>query len=178
MHNQIKNSHAVVVLLGVIVGITLSLIISNMMRINNDAAIIEVTAQTGVTHNADWTNLVGEGGYQREFAGVTMVLVPAGCFRLGNDEGAYHWDGMSYLRGVPDGGEQCIDAPFWIDQTEVTQADFSRLGGQQAEPSYFEGDARPVDCIIWQEAYDFCVARGGVCQLKPNGNMLHADPIT
>lgn len=94
--------------------------------------------------NADWTP------YERDFDGVTMVLVPAGCFMMGSTGGQEDEQPVH---------EQCFDAPFWIDRTEVTQADFERLGGVNANGSCFDGDNRPVECITWFEARDFCALR-------------------
>ncbi|MCU0500103.1 MAG: formylglycine-generating enzyme family protein, partial [Anaerolineae bacterium] len=76
--------------------------------------------------------------------GVPMVLVPTGCFRMGSE----------------DGHEQCFDRPFWIDQTEVTQAQFARLGGSNANGSCYLGENRPETCLTWFEARDFCESRG------------------
>ncbi|NJK33172.1 MAG: SUMF1/EgtB/PvdO family nonheme iron enzyme, partial [Deltaproteobacteria bacterium] len=101
-------------------------------------------AQAGVTRNADWEPFV------QEFDGVEMVLVPAGCFMMGSD------DGDSDERPVH---EQCFDEPFWIDRYEVTQADFERLGGQKANANWFDGADRPVERITWFEARDFCDQR-------------------
>jgi formylglycine-generating enzyme required for sulfatase activity len=100
----------------------------------------EQIALTPVARNRDWTPI------ERDFDGVPMVLVPVGCFSMG-DDGA--------------GGEQCFDTPFWMDKTEVTQADFIRLGGMKVENNYFSGDNRPVDRITWHEAQAFCDERGG-----------------
>lgn len=109
---------------------------------------------TPVARNADWTPVT------RDFEGVAMVLVPAGCFMMGSDADAYYWDGGRYVRGVAEGGEQCFDAPFWIDKYEVTQAQFARFGGQQAQSPGFAGEQRPVERITWIEALDFCALRG------------------
>ncbi len=84
--------------------------------------------------------------------GVSMMLVPAGCFTMGSA------DGKSDERPV---SEQCFTEPFWIDQTEVTQADFGRLEGVKANSNAFTGDQRPVEQITWFEARDFCALRGG-----------------
>ncbi|MEO8391828.1 MAG: formylglycine-generating enzyme family protein [Chloroflexota bacterium] len=81
---------------------------------------------------------------------VEMVLVPKGCFSMGNASDA----------SIGDGGQQCFEASFWIDKTEVTQGDFQRLGGQQVTPSQFSGDRQPVENVTWFEARDFCVKRG------------------
>ncbi len=84
------------------------------------------------------------------FKGVPMVLVPAGCFTMGSE------DGDSDERPAH---EQCFDAPFWIDRTEVTQAQFAALGGAAAMGSFFTGDNLPVEQITWSEARDFCAQR-------------------
>ncbi|MEZ4668447.1 MAG: SUMF1/EgtB/PvdO family nonheme iron enzyme [Anaerolineae bacterium] len=78
---------------------------------------------TSVTHNADWTPV------EQDFDGVTMVLVPAGCFDMGSD------DGRDEEKPV---NRQCFDEPFWIDTYEVTQAQFtlSRWDAGQREPIY------------------------------------------
>ncbi len=84
--------------------------------------------------------------------GVDMVRVPAGCFFMGSDRGSSDEQPTH---------EICFDAPFWIDKTEVTQADFARLGGVQAAPPGFTGDDLPVETITWTEALDFCETREG-----------------
>lgn len=96
------------------------------------------------TLNDDWTPVT------REFDGVPMALVPVGCFRMGSDT-------YSVEQPVHD---QCITEPFWIDVTEVTQADFERQGGVKANANGFDGDAKPVEQITWVEARDFCARRG------------------
>lgn len=112
-------------------------------------------AEQGVTRNSQWTPV------SEVFNGVEMVLVPVGCLVMGNDSEADFWNDSSYVQNVPDGDEQCFDEPFWIDKTEVTQADFYRLGGEKADQSNFVGANRPVDDITWFEARDFCASRGG-----------------
>ncbi|MBN8618820.1 MAG: SUMF1/EgtB/PvdO family nonheme iron enzyme [Anaerolineae bacterium] len=106
---------------------------------NATATLIAFRPQT----NPDWTPI------ERDFNEVTMVLVPAGCFMMGSinseDEQPVH--------------EQCFDQPFWIDKYEVTQAQFRRLGGTQANAPGFSGDDRPVERITWFEARDFCELR-------------------
>ncbi len=101
--------------------------------------------------NADWQAQYSNGLQYVFDDGVRMVLVPAGCFMMGSN------DGYSDEQPVH---QQCFEAPFWIDRTEVTQADFARLGGEQKRQSSFSGADRPVETITWFEARDFCALRG------------------
>ncbi len=87
----------------------------------------------------------------RDFDGVRMVFVPAGCFMMGSNEGGYHKQPAH---------EQCVDESFWIDETEVRQAEFARFGGVKAQPNSFVGDQRPVESITWYEAQAYCQLRG------------------
>ena len=115
---------------------------------------------------------------EHDFNGVTMVLVPAGCFNIGNDLAAYN--------GAIDGGIQCFDEPFWIGKYEVTNAEFAEFiaaGGydnpdywteigwetQQSnewtQPEYwmesrFNGDEQPIIGMSWYEAAAYAAWRG------------------
>jgi formylglycine-generating enzyme required for sulfatase activity len=82
---------------------------------------------------------------------ITMVLVPAGCFLMGSDSGD---------NDERPPHQQCFDAPFWIDKTEVTQADFARLGGRKDAANGSSGGGLPVESVTWFEARDFCELRG------------------
>ena len=97
-----------------------------------------------VTRNADWTPVV------HDFDGVVMVLVPPGCFMMGSE-----W--TSDQKPVH---EQCFEDAFWIDRTEVTQAQFRAFEGEAADDSFFTGDELPREQITWVEARAFCEQRG------------------
>jgi formylglycine-generating enzyme required for sulfatase activity len=103
------------------------------------------TGRQGIASNSGWTPV------ERVFDSFIMVQVPAGCFDMGST------DGDPDERPV---NRQCFEQPFWIDRTEVTQANFERFGGQKANPNDFDGDQRPVERITWFEARDFCALRG------------------
>ncbi|MFN8376552.1 MAG: formylglycine-generating enzyme family protein [Anaerolineae bacterium] len=94
---------------------------------------------TPVTSNADWTPIV------QTFDGVEMVQVPPGCFTMGHDAGR---------RDERPEHQICFTSAFWIDRTEVTNA-------QYGAPGNFPGDNRPRENLTWFEARDFCVRRGG-----------------
>ena len=83
------------------------------------AAGLPEAACSGISANDDWTP------WLRAFDGVEMVLVPAGCFEMGNEVG---------FRGEQPVHEICFEQPFWIDRTEVTVAQFARFLNGQAEP--------------------------------------------
>jgi formylglycine-generating enzyme required for sulfatase activity len=80
-----------------------------------------------------------------------MALVPPGCFMMGSENGDPDEKPVTRI---------CFGKPFWIDQTEVTQAQFKSLGGKAAGASYFKGDNRPVERITWFLSRDFCAKRG------------------
>lgn len=96
--------------------------------------------------NADWSPV------EETFDGVPMVLVPAGCFKMGSALGE---------RDERDPHMVCIDMPFWLDETEVTQGQFMEIWGIASEMPAFTGDLLPVEQITWFEAVDYCAARGG-----------------
>ena len=113
-----------------------------------------------VNHNSEWKPIM------QEFGGVQMALVPAGCFQLGSTDeqidyavtrlGAQRfW--MDKEKPV---NRQCFDKPFWIDLTEVTNAQFNTFGGQASRSSKWTAENRPREMIRWDEALAFCEKRG------------------
>lgn len=83
-----------------------------------DAGIPSIVC-TGVTANDQWKPLI------RAFNQIEMVLVPAGCFQMGNDDGDEEEQPAHLV---------CINEPFWIDLTEVTVAQFADFLNGQPEP--------------------------------------------
>ncbi len=116
-------------------------------------------ALQGVTHNADWKP------HSETINGLEMVLVPAGCFMMGSTQAQVN-DQVAQAIGEEWASRQlplhqkCLVEPFWIDQTPISQTDYTHLGGIKATPNYFQGDQRPVEMITWFEAQDFCELRG------------------
>lgn len=86
----------------------------------------------------------------QEVNGVPMVLVPAGCFEMGSNR---------QIDELPI-NQQCFDTPFWIDQYEVSNGQFSNLGGRASRSSTWTQADRPRENISWQEATEFCQLRG------------------
>ncbi len=95
--------------------------------------------------NGNW-KIIYPNGFVQEFNGVEMVLVAKGCFMMGSN------DNTADEKPVH---EQCFDAPFWIDKTEVTNAQFGSIGCEE----YSSEPNQPRNCVTWFEARDFCEAR-------------------
>lgn len=107
------------------------------------AAGLPETSCSGVTRNADWTP------YIEEVNGVTMALVPAGCFQMGNESTI-----SDPVRRV------CFQEPFWIDVFEVTNGQFTAFLGEAGRAGKWTEPDRPREGITWYEAAAFCELRG------------------
>jgi len=94
------------------------------------------------TQNSDWQP------FEYDFDGVTMVLVPVGCFMMGSSDAFNHEQPVH---------EQCFDEPFWIDKYEVTQGQVKAFDFDN--DNWFDGDNRPAEQITWFEANEFCYLR-------------------
>jgi sulfatase modifying factor 1 len=120
--------------------------IANTNATASQAAFNTTTAQSFLA-------LVKSGRNVQDFDGVSMVMVPPGCFMMGSDSD----NRQNEEKPV---SQICFDQPFWIDKYEVTQAQFKQFGGQAVQKPEFRGDNRPVENITWFEARDFCAKRG------------------
>ncbi len=99
-----------------------------------------------VETNADWTPV------EREFNGVEMVLVPAGCFMMGSEDGN---DNEQPIHEI------CFDEPFWIDKYEVTNEQYGSVSPLDSCLDWSSEPDQPRNCVDWFDASDFCKARGG-----------------
>ncbi|MFC1959732.1 SUMF1/EgtB/PvdO family nonheme iron enzyme [Chloroflexota bacterium] len=123
----------------------------------------EQIAQTPISSNAAWQSYITE----RNFDGVTMVLVPAGSFTMGSTEEGidYALELCNETRGSCERAWfedesptsiQTFAEPFWIDKYEVTNARFGSTGCEQ----YSSEPDQPRNCVDWFDAQAFCEARG------------------
>lgn len=110
----------------------------------SSAGISETGEPTELT-NTSWKPVI------QEFDSVKMVQVPAGCFMMGSETGEP--DEMPVH-------EVCLDT-FWMDRTEVTNAQFAAFGGQAGRNGKWTEDNYPRESITWDEAQAFCESRGG-----------------
>ncbi|MBN1660243.1 MAG: formylglycine-generating enzyme family protein [Anaerolineae bacterium] len=109
------------------------------------------SACSGVSTNDEWTPVI------REFDGVEMVLVPAGCFTMGSTEAQIEvaltlMDRRGLYADEQPAHRQCFDEPFWIDLYEVTN-------GQIGSYGWWRKPDQPRESITWFEADAYCRAR-------------------
>ena len=87
-------------------------------------------------------------------AGMKMVLLPAGSFRMGSPDGEH---GRAFDEGPV--GEVAISKPFSMAATEVTEAQYRKVMGNSPAvmPRKMSKAADfPVDSVSWDLANDFC----------------------
>ena len=105
-----------------------------------------------------WAGGAEAGGASREITtptGITMVLIPAGEFQMGDARGADDAKPVHRVR---------ISA-FYMDTVEVTQAAFMELTGLNT--AKVEGPRNPVEQTSWVHAARYCNARSEKEGLKP-----------
>ncbi|MBX3083936.1 MAG: SUMF1/EgtB/PvdO family nonheme iron enzyme [Anaerolineae bacterium] len=97
---------------------------------------------TPVENNSQWISVT------KEFDGVLMVLVPRGCFFMGENK---------------EDEQQCFDTPYWIDKYEVTNALYklcveAKDCHKPVPPDLYVDPNRadrPVTNIGWFDAKDY-----------------------
>ncbi len=102
-----------------------------------------------IVYNTQWTPIT------QSFSGVEMVFVPRGCFTMGRESSDDDYKDESPT------SRQCFEKPFWIDRYEVTNEQFTSLGGQADRDSGNMSPEFPRENVTWFEAVAFCASRGG-----------------
>lgn len=84
-----------------------------------------------------------------------IVLIPGGTFMMGSPNG----EGNDSEHPQ----HQVTVAPFWMGKNPVTQAQWKTVAALpqihcklDSDPSHFKGENRPVECVTWYEAVEFC----------------------
>src|SRR5256885_6237715 len=116
----------------ILVAVVLADIVSGPQVGQSQTLPPSTTPIPSVTANRPWTPRF------QDFNGVTMALVPPGCFTMGSARGA---DDQKPTQ------PPCFSESFWIDTTDVTQAQFKELGGWSARKPDEPGDKRPVENV-------------------------------
>jgi formylglycine-generating enzyme required for sulfatase activity len=134
--------------------------------------MLESESETGPSLNDTWI---------RPSDRMVMVFVPGGSLLIGSDEDQIK-TAKALCEEYPDAYGKCssetfeLEIPqhlvevgaFWIDRTEVTNAQYSLCVAEGAcnpsrltdDPSY-NGDHYPVAGIPWKDAVDYCIWAGG-----------------
>lgn len=100
--------------------------------------------------NRDWIPLT------ENFGGVDMVMVPKGCFQMGDANKANESPVT----------QQCFDEPFWLDKTETTLQQYLQCinAGFCTRPpaiGQIPTGQHPMTHITWAQAQSYCEWRGG-----------------
>ena len=74
-----------------------------------------------------------------------MVYVAPGTFKMGSNHGEIDEKPVHKVT---------ISKGYWIGKYELTQRQYHFL--MNVNPSYFKDFEKPVECVSWQEAMDFC----------------------
>ena len=61
---------------------------------------------------------------------------------------------------------------FWMAKTEVTQKQWKSVMGNN--PSHFQGDNLPVECVSWDDCVEFCRKAGHGLQLPTEAQWEYA----
>ncbi len=92
-----------------------------------------------------------------EGVALEMVEIPAGRFWMGSPEGEKANDSELPRHEVT------IKQSFWMGKYPVTQAQWKAVAGLpkvnidlDPDPSRFKGNNRPVECVSWLDAVEFC----------------------
>ena len=86
-----------------------------------------------------------------------MVAISGGKFLMGTEDREIErlvkkYRNNWFRREVPQ--HQVTVQPFLMGKYPITQAQYQQIMGEN--PSYFKGDDRPVDCVSWNDAVEFC----------------------
>lgn len=78
-----------------------------------------------------------------------MIRVKAGTFMMGSQEDEFGHRHNEKLHKVT------LTQDYWLGKFPVTQAQFQAI--RRYNPSHFCGSKRPVECVTWDSAREFCV---------------------
>ncbi len=113
----------------------------------------------------------GPTGRRMEVEGVTFVEIGTGYFRMGSWFNCQRGDALGRICkafGLPwgkqpqGGGNETpvrwveIRQPYWIAETEVTNAQYERFDPEHERSEYSKDDDSPVAEVSWEEARAYC----------------------
>ncbi|MDR2702302.1 MAG: SUMF1/EgtB/PvdO family nonheme iron enzyme [Spirochaetaceae bacterium] len=123
-------------------------------------------AVSGITAGGSVSVAVSKSGYTitggakavTVYAFIAMVFVPGGSFQMGNPDTSDGWDDERPVHTVT------LTQGFYMGRYQVTQAQYQAVMG--SNPSNFSSNPasgevqgnRPVECVSWYDAIEFCNA--------------------
>lgn len=84
----------------------------------------------------------------KNFAGIKFIFIQSGCFQMGNDEKP-----TDQTVGESPSHRVCIDKPFYMGETEVTQKQWQDVMGNN--PSKSKVEDKPVERVSWNDIQEF-----------------------
>ncbi len=84
----------------------------------------------------------------KNFAGMKFIFIPAGCFQMGNNKPP-----TDRTVGETPSHRVCVDKPFYLGETEVTQRQWEDVMGNN--PSKSKVEDKPVDRVSWNDVQEF-----------------------
>lgn len=82
------------------------------------------------------------------FLGINFIFIQPGCFQMGNDKPP-----TDRTVGETPSHRVCIEKPFYMGETEVTQKQWQDVMGNN--PSKNKVEDKPVDRVSWNDAQEF-----------------------
>jgi len=95
-----------------------------------------------------WAGHLGKPVRVTNSIGMEFQLIPPGTFKMGSPQDEEWHRPDEILHPVT------ITKAFYMAKTEVNQGQWKALMGEN--PSFFEGDALPVETVTWEDAAKFC----------------------
>jgi sulfatase modifying factor 1 len=116
-----------------------------------------------------YTNTGWAAAIIHEKSGIELVYIPAGTFTMGSPQGEEGRDG--------DEGPQhqvTLSQGFYLGKTEVTQAQWEKVTGQNPSDFQNAGPTAPVENVSWDDCQAFCEAAGSGLRLPMEAEWEYA----
>jgi hypothetical protein len=111
-------------------------------------AISPFSPDEAKAHQRAWAEHLGLPVQVTNSVGMKLSLIPPGQFVMGRPQDEEWHRPDEILHRVT------LTKAFYIGATEVTQGQWKALMGEN--PSFFAGDALPVETVTWEQAAEFC----------------------
>jgi formylglycine-generating enzyme required for sulfatase activity len=111
-------------------------------------AISPFNTEEAQAHQKAWAEHLQRPTQLTNSLKMKFSLIPPGRFKMGSpkDEEWHREDEVQH--------RVTLTKAFYMGTTEVTQGQFKAIMGHN--PSFFTGDALPVETVTWEQATEFC----------------------